>query len=78
MRNFIARLAIAVGFCLLACALQAQSSSSGNGSAPVAVTPQIQGLTGSGTSSHKSSGIGFLLEDGSFLLQEDSYFFELG
>jgi hypothetical protein len=63
--------------------LQAQQSSSSGAAASVpAVPPQIQGLTGSNTSSYaapaSSTTPSFLLEDGSFLLEENGDFLLLG
>lgn len=79
MRNFLLRLVLAAGFCLVAGMLQAQqSSSSGAATITPAVTPQVQGLSGSSPSSYEPGGTGFLLEDGSFLIQEDGYFFLFG
>jgi len=83
MRSFLFRLALGAAFCMIAGLLQAQQSSSSGAAASVpAVPPQIQGLTGSNTSSYVAPGTGsvpsFLLEDGAFLKEEDGYFFLLG
>jgi len=83
MRSFLFRLALGAAFCMIPGLLQAQQSSSSGAAASVpAVPPQIQGLTGSSPSSYAAPGTSsapsFLLEDGSFLLEENGDFLLLG